>query len=391
MMYWTRSGDLIIIVVPGAWAPASARCSAPWRCLVLEEVFSGITEYWQIILGPLLLLVVLFARGGIDGDRGLPAEVRMTDLLRVEDLAKRFGGIVATDDLKLDVAAGELHAVIGPNGAGKTTLIAQFTGQTAPESGRIHLPATISPPCRCIAQRARSGALVPDHVAVSRFQRARQCRAGRAGACRPFVPFLARCAARTRACAIRPAPRLRASASRARRYAGFRTQPRRTSPARNRDGAGDPPRMLLLDEPMAGMGPEESARMVTMLRELKSELTILLVEHDMEAVFALADRITVLVYGRVIATGKPEEIRAQCRSAATPISASRRPTMAEPVLALDSVETCYGLSQVLFGVSLAIAPGEMVTLMGRNGMGKTTTVRSIMGLTAARGRRRSGS
>ena len=77
------------------------------------------------------------------------------------------------------------------------------------------------------------------------------------------------------------------------------------------------PRMLLLDEPMAGLGPEESARMVSMLRDLKKELTILLVEHDMEAVFALADRITVLVYGRVIASGKPEDIRtnAQVRDA----------------------------------------------------------------------------
>src|SRR5580765_2324600 len=114
------------------------------------------------------------------------------------------------------------------------------------------------------------------------------------------------------------------------------------------------PLMLLLDEPMAGMGPEESARLVKLLRELKSELTILLVEHDMEAVFALADRITVLVYGRVIATGAPEAM-----------------------LNIEGLETCYGRSQVLFGLSLTVEPGEMVTLMGRNGMGKTTTVRSI--------------
>ena len=144
------------------------------------------------------------------------------------------------------------------------------------------------------------------------------------------------------------------------------------------------PRMLLLDEPMAGMGPEESARMVAMLRELKRELTILLVEHDMEAVFALADRITVLVYGRVIASGAP--------TTSAPIAQVRDAYLGEqearpwlnPCSKLDGIETCYGLSQVLFGVSLAIAPGEMVTLMGRNGMGKTTTVRSIMGLTPAR-------
>ena len=143
--------------------------------------------------------------------------------------------------------------------------------------------------------------------------------------------------------------------------------------------------MLLLDEPMAGLGPEESARMVEMLRALKKELTILLVEHDMEAVFALADRITVLVYGRVIATGAPADIRANAAVREAYLGEARRArAMADTVLEVAGIETCYGLSQVLFGVSLSIAPGEMVTLMGRNGMGKTTTVRSILGLTPAR-------
>ena len=127
--------------------------------------------------------------------------------------------------------------------------------------------------------------------------------------------------------------------------------------------------------------------MVEMLRALKRELTILLVEHDMEAVFALADRITVLVYGRVIATGAPAEIRGNADVREAYLGERRRDrAMAEAtrLLEVDGIETCYGLSQVLFGVSLSIAPGEMVTLMGRNGMGKTTTVRSIMGLTPAR-------
>ena len=127
--------------------------------------------------------------------------------------------------------------------------------------------------------------------------------------------------------------------------------------------------------------------MVEMLRALKRELTILLVEHDMEAVFALADRITVLVYGRVIASGAPADIRANAararRLSGRGRGGGRRPWLTTS-LDVAGIETCYGLSQVLFGVSLSIAPGEMVTLMGRNGMGKTTTVRSIMGLTPAR-------
>ena len=145
------------------------------------------------------------------------------------------------------------------------------------------------------------------------------------------------------------------------------------------------PRMLLLDEPMAGMGPEESVRMIALLRELKRELTILLIEHDMDAVFALADRISVLVYGRVIASGAPAAIRAnaEVRKAYLGEQESTGGVMADALLEVDGIETCYGRSQVLFGISLAIAAGEMVTLMGRNGMGKTTTVRSIMGLTPA--------
>ena len=109
----------------------------------------------------------------------------------------------------------------------------------------------------------------------------------------------------------------------------------------------------------------------------------------MEAVFALADRISVLVYGRVIATGKPDEIRVNPEVRRAYLGEQEVVTRhgchsADALLEVDNIETCYGLSQVLFGLSLKIAPGEMVTLMGRNGMGKTTTVRSIMGLTPAR-------
>src|SRR5262249_53707194 len=133
---------------------------------------------------------------------------------------------------------------------------------------------------------------------------------------------------------------------------------------------------------------DESARMVNTLKGFKRQLTILLIEHDMEAVFALADRITVLVYGRVIASDTPvairanDEVRKAYLGAPDELVGQRGPGMTY-LLEVGPIETSYGLSQVLHGVSLAIAPGEAVTLMGRNGMGKTTTVRSIMGLTPA--------
>ena len=233
-------------------------------------------------------------------------------MLQVENLAKRFEGIVATDDLVLTVEAGELHAIIGPNGAGKTTLIAQLGGQLMPDSGRIRFAGgdiTTLPMYR--RSPARPRALVPDHLLVSRSQRARQRGAGGAGACRALVPFLAQCPLAKRSCASRRVAALArvGLADRADRVTSALSHGEHRLIELAMALAGHP-RMLLLDEPMAGLGPEESARMVEMLRALKKELTILLVEHDMEAVFALADRITVLVYGRVIATGAPAEIRA---------------------------------------------------------------------------------
>jgi branched-chain amino acid transport system ATP-binding protein len=235
-------------------------------------------------------------------------------LLQVEGLAKRFGGIVATDDVALDIVSGELHAVIGPNGAGKTTLIAQLSGQLAPDSGRIHFDgrdiSALPMYRRSHLGFARSFQItslfldlsVLDNVALAvqahaghSFRFWRDAR-GENDLREPARAALARVGLSQRA-------GLRASAL-------SHGEHRQLELAMALVGK---PRLLLLDEPMAGLGPEESARMVEMLRALKNELTILLVEHDMEAVFALADRITVLLYGRVLATGKPEAIRANAQ------------------------------------------------------------------------------
>jgi branched-chain amino acid transport system ATP-binding protein len=232
-------------------------------------------------------------------------------LLQVSHLAKRFEGIVATDDIVLDVAAGELHAVIGPNGAGKTTLIAQLSGQLTPDSGRIHFAGndiTQLPMYRRsalgLARSFQITSLFLDLSVLDNVALAVQAQAGhsfhfwRNARAEPELrepgrALLARVGLSDRA--DWPASVL------------SHGEHRQLELAMALAGS---PSMLLLDEPMAGLGPEESARMVEMLRALKKELTILLVEHDMEAVFALADRITVLVYGRVIASGAPADIRA---------------------------------------------------------------------------------
>ena len=232
-------------------------------------------------------------------------------LLQVDNLAKRFGGIVASDDLTLTVAAGELHAVIGPNGAGKTTLIAQLSGQLTPDAGHIRFAGneitSLPMYARSALGLARSFQITSLFLDLSVLDNVALAVQAHAGHSFHFWRD------------ARAEPELREPARAALQRMGLNARADRPASALSHGEhrqlelamalAGNP-RMLLLDEPMAGLGPEESARMVEMLRALKRELTILLVEHDMEAVFALADRITVLVYGRVIATGSPSDIRA---------------------------------------------------------------------------------
>jgi branched-chain amino acid transport system ATP-binding protein len=231
-------------------------------------------------------------------------------LLRIENLVRRFGGIVATDNLSLDIARGELHAIIGPNGAGKTTLISQLIGQLRPTAGTIrfagqditHLPAW---------KRSRLGlarsfqitSLLPNLTAADNVALAAQARDGHSfrffGNARKEKP-------------------LRAAAHAALERVGLLGRAdvmvSRLSHGEQRElelavALATKPQLLLLDEPMAGLGITESVRMVKLLAELRQEVTIVLVEHDMNAVFALADRITVLVYGRVIASDVPAAIR----------------------------------------------------------------------------------
>jgi branched-chain amino acid transport system ATP-binding protein len=239
-------------------------------------------------------------------------------LLQIEGLSKRFGGVVASDGISLAVPKGELHAIIGPNGAGKTTLIGQLGGEITPDSGRIHfenLDITDLPAWRRsqlgLARSFQITSLFPDFTVLDNVALAVQAHAGHS--------FQFWRDARREASLREPA-----GAALARLALSGRADVlvSKLSHGEHRQleiamALATRPRMLLLDEPMAGMGPDESARIVKTLRELKRDLTILLIEHDMEAVFALADRITVLVYGRIIASGTPEAIRvdAQVRQA----------------------------------------------------------------------------
>ena len=230
--------------------------------------------------------------------------------LRTESLVKRYGGILVTDEVSLDVRPGELHAIIGPNGAGKTTLINQLSGELSANAGRVlfdERDVTALP----VHQRARLG-LLRSYQITSIFEEftvrenvVLAAMGAKEHAFRFWQAMLGRGA-------------LAATADEALKSAGLAQ--RAELPAAEL-GYGErrqlelamalaaQPRFLLLDEPMAGMSVQESAAVVALLQGLKGRYSILLIEHDMEAVFALADRITVLVYGRVMFTGTPDEIR----------------------------------------------------------------------------------
>ncbi|SFU53841.1 ABC transporter ATP-binding protein [Pseudoduganella namucuonensis] len=231
-------------------------------------------------------------------------------ILRTEALVKRYGGILVTDSVSLDIRPGELHAIIGPNGAGKTTLINQLSGELASNEGKVWYDGedvTALP----IHARARRGLLRSYQITsiFEDFTVRENAVLAAIGAqehgWRFWQPMLAR-GAQTRAadealqaCGLGA----RAEAPAADLGYGERRQLELAM------ALAAQPKFLLLDEPMAGMSVQESAAVVAMLARLKGRYSILLIEHDMDAVFALADRITVLVYGKVLFTGTPDEIR----------------------------------------------------------------------------------
>ncbi len=232
-------------------------------------------------------------------------------LLEIRDLTKRFGGLTATDRASLTVLRSEIHALIGPNGGGKTTLIHQISGALRPDAGTIRF-AGIDVTRMPMHRRVRAG-LARSYQVTNIFARctvlenvalAVQARSG--SSLEFWKPLAADDAIFGEALALIEAIGLSAKADAPGAQLAHGEQ-RRLEVAL---ALATRPALLLLDEPMAGLGPEESEGMVELLQRLKQSTTLLLVEHDMDAVFRLADRISTLVFGKVIATGTPEEVRA---------------------------------------------------------------------------------
>ncbi|MEM6373622.1 MAG: ABC transporter ATP-binding protein [Pseudomonadota bacterium] len=236
----------------------------------------------------------------------------MTDPLLITDrLHKRFGALAATDDVSLTLKPGEIHALIGPNGAGKSTLIAQVAGALAPDAGRILFDGTdvtaLGPAARARCGLGRTFQISALAMEFSVLQNVMLGAMGAQGSVwRFFRPVMRDTELRMRA--ETALERVGLADVAAKRTSDLSHGQRRLLEVAV--ALTLRPKAFLMDEPMAGLGADGSRRMTGFLDTLRAEAPILLVEHDMDAVFALADRISVLVYGKIIATGTADDIRA---------------------------------------------------------------------------------
>jgi len=234
-----------------------------------------------------------------------------TPMLRLDSLRKGFGGIIVTNNVTLDVMPGEVHAIIGPNGAGKSTLVNQISGLLAPDAGGILFDGrdvtALPPHARAQIGMARSfqiTSILPKFPVLENVALAVQARSGSS------FRFFGR-AADERELNLPASDALEqvGLAGRADVPAGDLSHGEKRA-LELAMALAMKPKLLLLDEPMAGMAREDSDRQVGLLKRLKGQVTMILVEHDMAAVFALADRISVLIRGQLLTTGLPEDVRA---------------------------------------------------------------------------------
>ncbi|MFL2933385.1 MAG: ABC transporter ATP-binding protein [Thalassobaculaceae bacterium] len=235
----------------------------------------------------------------------------MTPILKIHGLTKQFGGITATNNIDLDITDGEIHAVIGPNGAGKTTLISQLSGDLQADEGAIvfqdNLINNMSSNKRSLLGIARTFQITSLMLDMSTLENVMLAVQAHSGHSYCFWQD-----ARQDDQLVEPALKVLKQVGLLGRK---NIMTRELSHGEHRQleiamALATQPKLLLLDEPMAGMGAEETQKLIAILKKLKTGKTMILIEHDMNAVFSLADRITVMVYGKIIATGSPKEIRA---------------------------------------------------------------------------------
>ena len=415
------SGELIAMVVIGGMRSFLGPALGALFFILFREFLSIWTPHWLFYFGLLFVGFIVLSPSGLVGvaERLIapfrkrvaltPAMAGRTLLegatlpqtfrrppgtegpaLVVRDLSKRFGGIHAVDGLSLTVRERTLHALIGPNGAGKTTAFNLLSGLYPPEKGTIELAgrsiAGLRPEDITTAGVGRSFQITNLFSALSVEENLRlavQARHRHRFAVWRSVHALPDIAAETAELidflglsGIEPAQAASLS------YGGQRLLDMGLALATR-------PRVLLLDEPLAGLAAAERQRIAALVKTVSAEIPVLFVEHDIDRVFQIADRVTVLNEGRVLVDGTVEMARNDAKvrevyigSGTATIAATPRASAArsEQLLAIDGIDTFYGKSHILNGVSFDVREKEIVALLGRNGAGKSTLLKSLIGV-----------
>ena len=416
------SGELLAMVIIGGMRSLLGPALGALFYILFREYLSIWTANWLWFFGLLFVGFVVFSPGGLVGvwqrltaplrkrqieaaamagraiehDVELPGFVRAhaTDtgtVLAAEGLVKSFGGIRAVQDASIAVGARSLHALIGPNGAGKTTLFNLISGLLAPDRGRVLLASadiTRAAPHRIVAAGiARSFQitnLFPALTVHENLRLAVQARArGRFNGWRlttEVEPVMQETAQLIRFLGLSGIERAEAGEL---SYGGQRLLDMGLALA-------CAPRVLLLDEPLAGLAAAERERVAQLVKRISSDLPVLLVEHDIDRVFALADRVTVMNDGKVLFEGNAADARSSqavreiyigsgtAALAATARGSAER-AAAPGLLTLDAVDAFYGKSHIIKSVALTVHEREIVALLGRNGAGKSTLLKAIIG------------
>ncbi len=424
------SGELLAMVIIGGMRSLLGPALGALFYILFREYLSIWTSNWLLFFGLLFVGFVVFSPTGLVGvwrrmtaplrakvveaaamagrtiEQGMPMpeflrrERQGADtLFTAQGLAKQFGGIHAVEEASIEVADRSLHALIGPNGAGKTTVFNLISGLFAPDRGRVMLDGrdlTGEPPHRIVAAGlARSFQITNLFPSLAIEENLRL--AVQAGDASHFDPW-------RRAASI---PSVTGRTAELIRFLGLTGIERAEAGELSYGGQrlldmglalASAPRLLLLDEPLAGLAAAERERVSQLIKRISKEIPVLLVEHDIDRVFALADRVTVMNEGRVLVDGNADDARGSravqeiyIGTGTAVLAASTRghdrPDKGVALLTLDRVDTYYGKSHILREASLVAHEQEIVALLGRNGAGKSTLLKTIIGIARASGGR----
>src|SRR5487761_2358453 len=422
---WQHAGDALLMTVFGGVDQFLGPLFGAIAFVILEDRLSALWENWWLLFAPIILVFALASPEGIidlvqrlmrrprwtltrPGIPPRPARIvpwhedrlkldAARPILSIAGLHKRFGSLVTANDIRLDVYPFQLHSFIGPNGAGKTTLFNMLTGLLAPNAGSIRFEGQeitrLPVDKRVRLGLGRSFQIISVFRTLTAFENVRiavQAHSREAGNLWRDAYGLTEVNARTWSLldAVGPADR-----------AGEACATRAHGEQRLLEIAitlATEAKLLLLDEPLAGLAEADREVVGKLIRGLAQTHAVLLIEHDIDRVLALSDRITVLHQGRLIADGKPAEVARNPdvisaylgteRIITPPAPAegeSREVATHKPILVLEKLRAGYGGSVVLEDLDLIVHEGEAVALLGRNGVGKTTTLRAITGTVRA--------